>query len=128
MNNNTDINNSEYQNFLTEVLQHISNSQIKVAKAFNVGINELYWEIGKLIVEKQKHFGWGKAVVELLSLDLIRSVGGSQSWSSRNLWSMRQFYEEYSFYLQPSNIKDITILKQAVSELPNLKQLASEIP
>jgi predicted nuclease of restriction endonuclease-like (RecB) superfamily len=128
MNHHTDINNSEYQNFLTEVLQHISNSQIKVAKAINVGINELYWDIGKLIIEKQKHFGWGKSVVELLSLDLIRTVGGSQSWSSRNLWFMRQLFEEYSQFIQSSHIDDVTILKQLASELPNLKQLVSQIP
>lgn len=122
------INNSDYKNFLTEVLQHITNSQIKVTNAFNTGINELYWEIGELIIEKQKYFGWGKSVVEQLSLDLIHNVGGPQSWSTRNLWFMRQFYEEYSPYLQSSNIKDITILKQLASELPNLKQLVSQIP
>ncbi len=124
----TNIDKSEYNNFLTEVLQHISNSQIKVTKAFNTGINELYWVIGGLIIEKQKHHNWGKSVVEQLSLDLIHNLGGSQSWSTRNLWFMRQFYEEYSPYVQPSENKEVKILKQLASELPNLKQLVSEIP
>jgi predicted nuclease of restriction endonuclease-like (RecB) superfamily len=128
MSNLQNINTAEYTNFLSEVLNHISSSQIKVTKAVNTGINELYWEIGKLIHEKQKHHNWGKSVVEQLSLDLINNLGGSQSWSTRNLWFMRQFYEEYSPYIQQSNNKDIVIVKQLVSQLPNLKQLASEIP
>ena len=123
---NTDT--TDYLDFLSEVLQHISTSQIKVSHAFNSCITELYWEVGRLIIEKQKHFGWGKSVVEKLSADLINRLGGPQSWSARNLWFMRQFYEEYSFYMQPSNVTDIANLKQPASDLSNLKQLASKIP
>lgn len=55
MSNIQNIDTAEYSHFLSEVIQHISSSQIKVSKAVNTGINELYWEIGKLIHEKQKH-------------------------------------------------------------------------
>ena len=128
MSNLQNINTIEYTNFLSEVLNHISSSQIKVTKAFNTGINELYWEIGKLIHEKQKHHNWGKSVVEQLSLDLIHNLGGSQSWSTRNLWFMRQLFEEYSPFMEVSNYNSFTIMKQLASQLPNLKQLVSEIP
>jgi hypothetical protein len=53
---------------------------------------QLYWGIGKLIVEKQERSGWGKSVVEKLSLDLRREYDGATGYSSQNLWNMRQFY------------------------------------
>ncbi len=53
----------------------------------------LYWDIGKSIIEKQTEFYWGKSVVEKLSVDLSEKTGDSLSFSSRNLWLMRQLYE-----------------------------------
>ena len=55
----------------------------------------LYWEIGKSIVEKQKEYGWGKAIVETLSKDLRNEFPGLQGYSMQNLWRMRKFYSEY---------------------------------
>jgi type I restriction enzyme S subunit len=44
----------------------------------------------------QEQFGWGEAVVETVAGDLQREFPASQSFSSDNLWRMRQVYLAYS--------------------------------
>lgn len=56
----------------------------------------LYWDIGRAIVKKQEQFGWGEAVVETVAADLQREFPASMSFSSDNLWRMRQMYLAYS--------------------------------
>ena len=55
----------------------------------------LYWDIGRLIVERQEKYGWGKSIVENLAKDLQIEFSGVQGFSAQNLWYMRQFYLEY---------------------------------
>jgi predicted nuclease of restriction endonuclease-like (RecB) superfamily len=57
----------------------------------------LYWDIGQGIAEKQVIAGWGDAVVEKLSCDLIRAFLGARGSYAQNLWRMRQFYVDHSF-------------------------------
>lgn len=47
--------------------------------------------------------GWGKSVVEKLSLELQAEFRGTTGFSSRNLWNMRDFYRSYAGHeiLQP---------------------------
>ena len=56
----------------------------------------LYWNMGKMIVEKQELLGWGKSIVENLSHDLQNEFPGIKGFSSANLWRMRNFYFECS--------------------------------
>lgn len=74
----------------------------------NKTLLELYWEIGKSIIEKQKEYGWGKSIVETLSKDLQNEFVGVQGYAVRNLWYMRNFYEQY---------KDNTKLQPLVAEI-----------
>ena len=60
----------EYREFLAEIRQKIRDAQYKALKAVNKELINLYWDIGKMIVERQKKVGWGKSVVEKLSADL----------------------------------------------------------
>ncbi len=55
----------------------------------------LYWDIGRLIVERQGEQKWGKAIVENLAADLQLEFPGLMGFSAQNLWYMRQFYLEY---------------------------------
>jgi len=56
---------------------------------------ELYWDIGKLIVERLAGETWGRAVVQNLSKDLQLEFPGVSGFSVPNLYKMRQFYEAY---------------------------------
>jgi predicted nuclease of restriction endonuclease-like (RecB) superfamily len=40
--------------------------------------------------------GWGKSVVEQIAKDLQAEFVGMSGFSARNLWLMKQFYEQYS--------------------------------
>jgi predicted nuclease of restriction endonuclease-like (RecB) superfamily len=87
---------SDYTRFLTEVKQRIRQSQYAALKAVNKELIQLYWDIGKMIVERQKKYGWGKSIVENLSKDLRAEFPGMQGFSERNIWYIRNFYLEYS--------------------------------
>jgi len=72
-------------------------------KRDNRHLIDLYLHIGRLIVERQEAHGWGKSVVEQLSLELQKEFPAQHGYSSRNLWNMREFYLEYckNEFLQP---------------------------
>jgi predicted nuclease of restriction endonuclease-like (RecB) superfamily len=89
-------NSEEYQKFLIEIKEKIRNAQYEAFKIVNTHLINLYWEIGSSIVEKQKIAGWGKSVVENLAIDLQMEFPGMSGFSSRNLWNMKIFYEEYN--------------------------------
>lgn len=89
-------NKTEYTTFLKEIKEQVYNSQYEALKQVNKHLIQLYWSIGKSIVEKQKQFGWGKSVVETLAEDLQKEFVGVKGFSSQNLWRMRKFYEEYN--------------------------------
>lgn len=84
-----------YKLFLTEIKEKIYQSQYQALKAVNKELIELYWEIGRLIIEKQEQLGWGKSIVEILSKDLQEEMPGVNGFSVSNLWRMKAFYEQY---------------------------------
>ncbi len=94
---------TEYINFLGDIKQRIRSAQYEAMKAVNKQRIQLYWDIGKMIVEKQEQLGWGKSVVEQLAKDLQAEFPGQSGWSARNLWLMKQFFETYRYNenLQP---------------------------
>jgi predicted nuclease of restriction endonuclease-like (RecB) superfamily len=85
-----------YGDFFKDIKQRIRSAQYEALKAVNEEMISLYWDIGKMIVERQKKYGWGKAIVETLAHDLQCEFPGVQGYSVQNLWYMRQFYEEYN--------------------------------
>ncbi len=103
------INSSEFNQFVKDIKSKIYSAKSKAILSANKLMIELYFEIGKSIVEKQEALGWGKSVVEQMSKDLIDEFGEKSGYSSQNLWYMRQFYNSY---------KDNPILQQLVGELP----------
>jgi len=84
-----------YTNFLEEIKEKIYQSQYRALQAVNTELINLYWELGKSIIEKQKQYGWGKSVVESLAKDLQKEFPGTRGYSSSNLWRMKSFYQEY---------------------------------
>lgn len=99
----------EYSRFLNEVKSRIVSSRIQAARKVNKELINLYWDIGKAIVERQEKYNWGDSVVEKLANDLKKAFKTQFGFSTQNLWYMRQFYLEY---------EDDSILQQFVGELP----------
>lgn len=84
-----------YARLVADIKDRIRSAQYDALKAVNKELIALYWDIGRLIVERQKGDSWGKAVVERLAADLQAEFPGVGGFSSQNLWYMRQFYLEY---------------------------------
>lgn len=136
----------EYQRFLDDVVTVVHHHRGKAVMSVQALANQMYWHIGELIIQRQAEFGWGKAVIEQLSIDLNHRLGEGVSWSPRNLRFMRQLVEEYSnvpllvSHLRNTNTTDNqpnnpqnTPQKDAdsvppVSHLEALKQLIMEVP
>ena len=85
-----------YQQFLAEIVNMVQNHRVVAVQSVQTISNQLYWNIGELILKKQQEHGWGKSIVEQLSNDLNHHIGEGVSWSPRNLWFMRQLVSEYS--------------------------------
>lgn len=85
----------DYANLLIAVKERVRVAQYAALKAVNTELVGLYWDIGRIIAERQEKSGWGRAVVESLSADLRREFPGVAGYSVQNLWYMRQFYAEY---------------------------------
>ena len=84
-----------YSAFLVEIKERIRTAQYSALKVVNRELVGMYWDIGRMIVERQAGDSWGKAVVEQLSKDLRSEFPGLKGFSAQNLWSMRQFFCEY---------------------------------
>ncbi len=104
-----------YNTFFWEIKERIRRAQYDALKTVNKQLISLYWDIGKLIVEKQESLSWGKSVVENLSTDLQKEFPGIKGFSTQNLWYMRQFY---------SIFKNDSKLQPLVGEISWAKHLA----
>lgn len=91
----TKVATSEYVMLLGDVKRRIRDAQYDALRAVNRQLIELYWDIGKMIVERQHGETWGKSVVENLSADLRNEFPGIKGFSARNIWYMRDFYSAY---------------------------------
>ena len=91
-----------YTPFFDEIKNKIRAAQYAAMREVNIQLIQLYWEIGRSISEKQK-LGWGKSVVESLSVYLKHEFPKKKGFSSTNLWLMTQFYQSYcdDINLQP---------------------------
>jgi len=86
----------DYPGLLTEIKERIRSAQYEALKAVNKELVGLYWDIGRMIVERQDVEGWGKAVVEQLAADLRTEFPGVGGFSASNLWRMKAFFEAYN--------------------------------
>lgn len=104
-----DIDKNQFNSFLKNIKSKIYSAKSKAILSANRLMIELYFDIGRDIVEKQEALGWGKSVVEQMSKELVEEFGEKSGYSAQNLWYMRQFYNSY---------KDNQILQQLVGEIP----------
>lgn len=109
---------SEYDEILRQAVAVIESSRNMVAKTIMSHINEMHWNIGKLLHDQKLEKGYGSAIVKHLSVDLKQRYP-NMGMSERNLWDMKRFYSRFC----KSGLK----LRQAVAVLPwwNINKLIS---
>ncbi|MDP2090337.1 MAG: DUF1016 N-terminal domain-containing protein [Candidatus Gracilibacteria bacterium] len=88
------LSNDEYKNFFIEIKHEILKARNNALKSVNKELINLYWNIGKSIVEKQEKSKWGDNIVTNLSIDLEQDFG--RGFSKRNLLYMKKFFLTYN--------------------------------
>jgi len=98
-----------YGQLLADIKGRVRAAQIRAGLAANRELLALYWDIGRLILDRQKAEGWGAKVIDRLSRDLQNAFPGQQGFSPRNLKYMRAFAEAWP---------ETVIVQQPVAQLP----------
>jgi predicted nuclease of restriction endonuclease-like (RecB) superfamily len=88
--------NTDFKIFVEEIKTYIKAAQYRALQVVNKEQIQLYWQVGKTIIDRQTQFGWGKNIVESLAQELQKNFVGINGFSARNLWYMRNLYLEYS--------------------------------
>ena len=112
----------DYSALLVDVKNRIRTAQIKASLSVNRELIQLYWDIGHLIVDRQRAQGWGRSAVERLAADIQKGFPGMAGFSPQNIWKMRGFFLAWT--------AEVRNLSQAVRESRRdkiLSQLATEI-
>ncbi len=86
---------NDYAKLLKDIKELVRTTQLESLKFVNKKLISMYWEIGKMIVERQEGETWGKSVVEKLAKDLREEFPEIAGLSGRSLWYMRNFYLAY---------------------------------
>ncbi|HRP89608.1 MAG TPA: PDDEXK nuclease domain-containing protein [Edaphocola sp.] len=84
----------DYKDWIIEVKQKVRSAQIKAAIAVNTALITFYWDLGKMIEERQTAYGTG--FISQLSKDLKEEFPELKGFSVRNLALCRSFYQFYS--------------------------------
>jgi predicted nuclease of restriction endonuclease-like (RecB) superfamily len=100
---------ADYADWLADVKDRVVAARQRAALAANAELIQLYWQIGRDILERQARQGWGSKVIERLARDLREAFPEMKGFSTRNLIYMRSFAEAWS---------DSAFVQQAVAQLP----------
>src|SRR6266576_65462 len=83
---------ADYAAFLESLKNRVRQAQTRAMLSVNRELIQLYWDIGRLIVERQEREGWGKGVVDRLAADIQKAFPGLKGFSPGNVWRMRALY------------------------------------
>lgn len=98
-----------YEDFLLSIKERVRSAQLRAMLVVNNEHTQLYWTIGRDILQKQQSEGWGTKVIERLSRDLKVSFPQMQGLSRTNLLYMRAFAVAWP---------DESIVQRVVGQLP----------
>ena len=116
--------NTDYKQWLAELKGKIRSTQIKAAIAVNSALIQFYWELGKMIAEKENV--WGDKLIEQVAKDLQSEFPDIKGLSKSNLKYCKRFYEFYANVigkqlvdqLQHDESKAIVFRQQLVAQIP----------
>jgi predicted nuclease of restriction endonuclease-like (RecB) superfamily len=119
----------EYINWLVDIKSKIRSSQLKAVMAVNSALIEFYWELGKIVSEKENI--WGNKLIEQVSKDLKDEFPEMKGLSVTNIKYCRLFYNYFSIRPQAGDLIP-EIRPQAGDEFqeqsaPNLQLIDKEL-
>ena len=86
-----------YADLLGDIKTRIRQAQIKATLSANAEMILMYWDIGRLITERQQREGWGAAVIPRLSRDLRNDLPEEKGFSERNIGYMIRLARNMAF-------------------------------
>jgi len=104
-----------YVEALNEIKLRIQQERLRVVMAANSAMVLLYWDIGRMILERQDRVGWGAKVIDRLAEDLRKSYPDMKGCSPRNLNYMRAFAAAWP---------NADIVQRVVAQLPWRQNIA----
>ena len=108
----------DYKSLLSGIKTRVRQGQTKIFQSANAEMLNTYWDIGKMIHERQQLEGWGKGVIPRLAADLKNELSDAKGFSERNILRMLTFYKEY---------QSLTIWQRVVAQLENEDNLISPL-
>ena len=74
-----------YADLLGDIKSRIREAQIKAGLSVNAEMILMYWDIGRMIHERQQEKGWGAGVIPRLAMDLRNELPEVKGFSERNI-------------------------------------------
>lgn len=100
---------ADYGHWLADIKHRVAAARQRAALAANAELVNLYWQIGRDILQRQAEQGWGSKVIERLGRDLREAFPEMKGFSARNLKYMRAFAEAWP---------DGQFVQQVAAQLP----------
>ncbi len=126
---NKTLQTTEYKAFIQSIKSKIHSSQIKAHVKVNEEMLKLYWNIGQMIVEKQKNASWGDGFIADISNDLQKEFPDMKGFSTTNIKYMRKWYVHYSNSPQAVDFFKDKKTQQITpqSSLPSIEAIEAEL-
>src|SRR3990170_8159537 len=85
-----------YADLLGDIKARIRQAQIKAGLSANAEMILMYWDVGRMIQERQQEEGWGAGVIPRLAKDIRNELPEVKGFSERNIGRMIAFYRDYA--------------------------------
>ena len=108
-----------YESLLAKIKTRIRQAQTRAALSANAEMITMYWDIGRMIHQRQQMEGWGAGVIPRLAADLKNELPEVKGFSERNIGYMIRFAREYG---------PPPILQQPVAKLGSKISEEEEVP
>lgn len=97
----------DYATLLSQAKAAVRDARVRAHLTVNRELVGLYWQLGRLVLSRQRAEGYGSKVIERLSADLRAEFPDMKGLSRSNLHYMRAFAEAWP-----------EVVQQAVGQLP----------
>src|SRR4051794_40813056 len=74
-----------YARLLQEIKDRIGQSRTRAIFSVNAEMIRLYWDLGRMIDDRQRREGWGTAVIPRLARELQNELPEEKGYSERNI-------------------------------------------
>lgn len=99
----------DYGATLAAIRSRVQQERVRVVLAANAAMVLLYWDIGRMILDRQDMSGWGAKIIDRLATDLRTAFPEMRGFSPRNLKYMRAFAAAWS---------DRSVVQDPLAQIP----------